>query len=57
LAGQYPELENLLVRACVVAKGQVLGVTDFPELGKEEPSKLPADSSADLFKSSEPGNF
>jgi len=24
------------VRACVVAKGQVLGITDFPELGKEQ---------------------
>ncbi len=34
--GNVRELENLLVRACVVAKGQVLGITDFPELGKEQ---------------------
>ena len=39
--GNVRELENLLVRACVVAKGQVLGVNDFPELGKDESSKLP----------------
>ena len=36
--GNIRELENLLVRACVVAKGQVLGVGDFPELGKDDPS-------------------
>jgi len=55
--GNIRELENLLVRACVVAKGQVLGVSDFPELGKEDPSKLQSDTSADLFKSPEPGKF
>jgi two-component system response regulator AtoC len=55
--GNVRELENLLVRACVVAKGQVLGVNDFPELGKEETSKLPGDASADLFKPSEPGKL
>jgi two-component system response regulator AtoC len=55
--GNVRELENLLVRACVVAKGQVLGVGDFPELGKEVASRLPHDSSADLFKSTEPGKF
>jgi two-component system, NtrC family, response regulator AtoC len=33
--GNVRELENLLVRACVIAKGQVLGVGDFPELGKD----------------------
>jgi len=55
--GNVRELENLLVRACVVAKGQVLGVSDFPELGKEETSKLPGDASADLFKSPGPGKF
>jgi two-component system response regulator AtoC len=55
--GNVRELENLLVRACVVAKGLVLGVSDFPELGKEDPSKLPDDTSADLFKSPSPGKF
>ena len=55
--GNVRELENLLVRACVVAKGQVLGVSDFPELGKEDAAKLPVDASADLFKSPEPGKF
>ena len=55
--GNIRELENLLVRACVVAKGQVLGVSDFPELGKEDNSKLPGEASADLFKQVEPGKF
>ena len=55
--GNIRELENLLVRACVVAKGQVLGVSDFPELGKEDNSKLLGEVSADLFKSPEPGKF
>src|SRR5512137_213705 len=55
--GNVRELENLLVRACVVAKGQVLGVSDFPELGKEEASKISDHTSADLFKPSEPGKF
>jgi two-component system response regulator AtoC len=55
--GNVRELENLLVRACVVAKGQVLGVSDFPELGKEEASKISDDASVDFFKSSEPGKF
>jgi two-component system response regulator AtoC len=55
--GNVRELENLLVRACVVAKGLVLGVSDFPELGKEDPSKLQSDTSADLFKSPSPGKF
>jgi two-component system response regulator AtoC len=55
--GNIRELENLLVRACVVAKGQVLGVSDFPELGKEDNSKSSGDASADLFKSPEPGKF
>ena len=55
--GNVRELENLLVRACVVAKGQVLGVGDFPELGKEDAPKLPGDVSADLFKSPEAGKF
>ena len=30
--GNIRELENLLVRAVVVAKGQILGRGDFPEL-------------------------
>jgi len=34
-----------------------LGVSDFPELGKEYPSKLQSDTSADLFKSPELGKF
>ena len=55
--GNVRELENLLVRACVVAKGQVLGVSDFPELGKDDQSKLPGDVTTDLFKPSEPGKF
>jgi two-component system response regulator AtoC len=55
--GNVRELENLLVRACVVAKGQVLGVNDFPELGKEDAVKLQGDESADLFMSPEPGKF
>ena len=33
--GNVRELENLLVRAVVVAKGQVLGKEDFPELMEE----------------------
>ncbi len=55
--GNVRELENLLVRACVVAKGQVLGVSDFPELGKEEASKISDDASVGFFKPSEPGKF
>ncbi len=55
--GNVRELENLLVRACVVAKGQVLGVNDFPELGKDETTKPPEDTSADLFNPSVPGKF
>jgi two-component system, NtrC family, response regulator AtoC len=55
--GNVRELENLLVRACVVAKGQVLGVNDFPELGKEDASKVSGEASDDLFKSPEPGKF
>ncbi|HNY51620.1 MAG TPA: sigma 54-interacting transcriptional regulator, partial [Smithella sp.] len=55
--GNVRELENILVRACVVAKGQVLGVNDFPELGKEETSRLEEDTTTEIFKSSEPGKF
>jgi len=55
--GNVRELENLLVRACVVAQGQVLGVNDFPELSNEDNSKLSDDLTAGLFKSSEPEKF
>ncbi|MGD0276051.1 MAG: sigma-54 dependent transcriptional regulator, partial [Syntrophales bacterium] len=34
--GNIRELENLLVRASVVTKGQILGRSDFPELSFEE---------------------
>ena len=54
--GNVRELENLLVRACVVAKGQVLGVGDFPELAREE-AKPAGETSVDLFKSAAPGKF
>jgi two-component system response regulator AtoC len=56
--GNIRELENLLVRACVVAKGQVLGVGDFPELGKDsQPIGAQADQTAEVFKPEEPGKF
>lgn len=55
--GNVRELENILVRACVVAKGQVLGVNDFPELGKEDATKPVSEETSDLFKSPEPGKF
>jgi len=56
--GNIRELENLLVRACVVAKGQVLGVGDFPELGKDDPSAAALkDDTADVFTPHEPGKF
>ena len=55
--GNVRELENLLVRACVVAKGQVLGRNDFPELVVEEASKIPADEMEEIFKFNEPGRL
>jgi len=55
--GNIRELENLLVRACVVAKGQVLGVGDFPELGRDDAARSEKGPEADVFKSSEPGKF
>ena len=55
--GNIRELENLLVRACVVAKGQVLGKSDFPELGKDDAVKLNTDEIAGIFKPSEPGKL
>src|SRR4030065_192454 len=45
--GNIRELENLLVRACVVAQGQVLGKSDFPELGKDELIRTQKDKTAD----------
>jgi len=47
--GNIRELENLLVRACVVAQGQVLGKNDFPELGKEELGRERKDDLAEVF--------
>jgi two-component system response regulator AtoC len=61
--GNIRELENLLVRACVVAKGQVLGKSDFPELGKDETAiilkgtRSDLDETAAIFKPSEPGKL
>jgi two-component system, NtrC family, response regulator AtoC len=55
--GNIRELENLLVRACVVAKGQILGRSEFPELGSEEKPKVPADDGAEIFEPSVPGKL
>lgn len=56
--GNVRELENLLVRACVVAKGQVLGVSDFPDLDKDHPSlATQSESQTDVFVPSESGKF
>ncbi len=61
--GNIRELENLLVRACVVAKGQVLGKSDFPELGKDDAVNtgmgmgLDPDKMAEIFEPSEPGKL
>ena len=55
--GNIRELENLLVRACVVAKGQVLGKSDFPELGKDETTKTQKDAMTDIFTSNETGKL
>ena len=55
--GNVRELENLLVRACVVAKGQVLGVSDFPDLGKDSAILPVKDDTADIFTPEEPGKF
>ena len=50
--GNVRELENLLVRAAVVAKGQILVRGDFPELAEESlpeavPEELPPDKGGD----------
>ena len=55
--GNIRELENLLVRACVVAKGQVLGVNDFPDLGKDSAILPVKDDTVDIFTPEEPGKF
>ncbi len=61
--GNIRELENLLVRACVVAKGQVLGKSDFPELGGDDAvnvlkdSRVNPDEIDSIFKPSEPGKL
>jgi two-component system response regulator AtoC len=55
--GNVRELENVLVRACVVAKGQVLGVSDFPDLGKDSAILPDKDDTADIFTPEEPGKF
>ena len=61
--GNIRELENLLVRACVVAKGQVLGKSDFPELGGDEAANIMKgvlvnpDEMAEIFKPSESGKL
>lgn len=48
--GNIRELENLLVRAVVVAKGQILGKGDFPDLMENYSSErtLPPSSSVEL---------
>jgi two-component system, NtrC family, response regulator AtoC len=55
--GNIRELENLLVRACVVAKGQVLGKSDFPELGSDEAVTVNANETGEIFQPSEPGKL
>jgi two-component system response regulator AtoC len=58
--GNVRELENLLLRACVIAKGQVLGKNDFPGLGSEEDvntlrsTQGNADGIEEIFKASGP---
>jgi two-component system response regulator AtoC len=46
--GNIRELENLLVRAAVVAKGQILIRGDFPELAEEhEPEAVQREATAE----------
>ncbi len=47
--GNIRELENLLVRAAVVAKGQVLVKSDFPELQEAAAARPPSSPGADPF--------
>ncbi len=48
--GNIRELENLLVRAAVVAKGQVLVRSDFPELNDAPGQHKPAGQEEDFFR-------
>ncbi|MBA4395788.1 MAG: Fis family transcriptional regulator [Syntrophus sp. (in: bacteria)] len=50
--GNIRELENLLVRALVVAKGQILVRGDFPELIDEQPNKKNREETADEVETS-----
>ncbi len=47
--GNVRELENLLVRAAVVAKGQVLVKSDFPDLGEDQRSSRAKEQEAEVF--------
>ena len=51
--GNIRELENILVRAVVVAKGQVLGREDFPDLMEEKNAK----KTTDTIDDDEPGKI
>lgn len=53
--GNVRELENLLVRAAVVAKGQVLVREDFPELSLETKGDIPKRLEEEIFE--EPGRL
>ncbi|HPK54488.1 MAG TPA: sigma-54 dependent transcriptional regulator [Smithellaceae bacterium] len=55
--GNIRELENLLVRASVVAKGQVLGKSDFPELGTDEAVRNKSGEMAEIFTPPESGKL
>ena len=48
--GNIRELENLLVRAAVIAKGQVLVKSDFPDLLEAAGQSRPAGQDADAFR-------
>ena len=50
--GNIRELENLLVRAAVVAKGQVLIKTDFPDLHDDSGPRKPTEQEADASRDS-----
>jgi two-component system response regulator AtoC len=48
--GNVRELENLLVRAVVVAKGQIIGRGDFPELSEDvEQRSIPEEKKGNDF--------
>ncbi|MCU0577828.1 MAG: sigma-54 dependent transcriptional regulator [Desulfobacterota bacterium] len=51
--GNIRELENLLVRAAVIAKGQVLVKTDFPDLHHVTGTSRPPEQDADVFRDQE----